>query len=431
MSFGIDVQTDIVTLTGDGAPVMTKFGRLLKIPYLLCINHTIHLAVMDEIFTEKVVDVGIVQDAIAIEEEEPNLDHSDDENETDSDDESESSSSDDDSDSDYEPEQSKATVTYEANRSYQDTINLMRKIIKSFRLSALKTGFLEETMRKDGLKPLKLTLDVPTRWNSLVVSGKRFLNVLPSTLKVLKTKSKSFKEKFLWADHNTEVLKEITEVLEPARVATEKLSDAKINILVGEGCLQFVIEEIQQYIKAHPESYLAKNFLDALNARLKVRRNKVIIGLIMFLNNPDSLKDHPLELGTKTEIVQLGIDFARRLFPNEGQDRPTESISSPSSSSTLHERLNMSLGKLQSTATQPEERNDNYKNAFDNYDRTKVRGPLLDKLFHALQSAQPTSTQSERNFSLAATVVTPERSRISTQKMNATCFLKGYFQNQQ
>lgn len=35
---------------------MIKFGRLIGVPYVLCLNHTIHLAVTDKLFTKKFSD---------------------------------------------------------------------------------------------------------------------------------------------------------------------------------------------------------------------------------------------------------------------------------------------------------------------------------------------------------------------------------------
>lgn len=97
-----------------------------------------------------------------------------------------------------------------------------------------------------------------------------------------------------------------------------------------------------------------------------------------------------------------------------------------SRSLSLHERLKMSIGSVQENS-QREESSDQFKKAFDQYDRFNIRGPLLDKLFDALCSIQPTSTQSERNFSLASAIATPKRSRMSSDKLNAICFLKSYF----
>lgn len=67
------------------------------------------------------------------------------------------------------------------------------------------------------------------RWNSLVISGKRFLEILPSIIKALK--HKEIKSKILGADDDINTITRITEILEPARVATANLSSSIIHII--------------------------------------------------------------------------------------------------------------------------------------------------------------------------------------------------------
>lgn len=65
-------------------------------------------------------------------------------------------------------------------------------------------------MREDGVKVLKLIADVATHWNSLVISGKRFLEILPSIVKALN--HRKIKSAEMWNDHDTEVLKVIMQI---------------------------------------------------------------------------------------------------------------------------------------------------------------------------------------------------------------------------
>lgn len=150
----------------------------------------------------------------------------------------------------------------------------MHEIIKVFRYSPLKSGILGDMQKKDGSKPLKCIIAVSTRWNSLVMSGKRFLHMLPATVKALK--HKDIRSSILWDDNDTEIMKEITDTLEPARVATENLSNASINLLVGEGILKFLVDEIDRQKEQQASGALVENFRNALNTRLEQRRNKLL-----------------------------------------------------------------------------------------------------------------------------------------------------------
>jgi hypothetical protein len=155
----------------------------------------------------------------------------------------------------------------------------------------------------------------------------------------------------------------------------------------------------------------------------------------MYLSNHDSFKvDHPLERSTKAAAVKYGITMMKRLFDSDIEVTTSQQVSTPAcpkSATNLHERLKSSIGSVQDGYLQREEvTGDQIKKLFDQYDRHHVRGPQLDKFYDALCSIQPTSTQSERNFSLAASIATPKRSRMSSDKLNAVCFLKSYFMNQ-
>ena len=87
----------------------------------------------------------------------------------------------------------------------------MNDIIKIFRYSPLKIGILEKIQRKAGLNPLKFIIAVKIRWNSSVLSGKRFLELLPYTAEALK--HRDIRSDILWNELDTETLKNICSVL--------------------------------------------------------------------------------------------------------------------------------------------------------------------------------------------------------------------------
>lgn len=189
---------------------MVAFGAEVGLPYLLCSNHTINLAVSKDIFQEPIPqqtpDFELPPPAESQPAESVNIN---DDEEGDSVSESEDSSSDDDddhdSDSDYNPSSQVAVaVVAEPPPMYINTIAKMRDIIKMFRRSPLKSGILEGIQQRGGVKPLKLLNDVPTRWNSLVIAGRRFLQILPHVVQALK--HRDIKSKIVWNDFDTEVL---------------------------------------------------------------------------------------------------------------------------------------------------------------------------------------------------------------------------------
>lgn len=120
----------------------------------------------------------------------------------------------------------------------------------------------------------------------------------------------------------------------------------------------------------------------------------------------------------------------RRLFRTYQPAVAAQEISVQTENFSLHERLMMTVGSGKVGTSQTHEGGERFKNEFENFDRHRIRGPLLKKLYDALCTIQPTSTQRERNFSLAAGIATKIRNRISSEKLNAACFLKSYFVKQ-
>lgn len=110
----------------------------------------------------------------------------------------------DDDDDDDDLEDEVAVALFEPVVDYDVVIKKMREIIKIFRYSPMKTSILQTIQRLDGKKPLKLHTDVKTRWNSLVISVKRFLVMLPSITQALK--HKEIKSKLQWNPEDTKVL---------------------------------------------------------------------------------------------------------------------------------------------------------------------------------------------------------------------------------
>lgn len=156
-------------------------------------------------------------------------------------------------------------------------------------------------------------------------------------------------------------------------------------------------------------------------------------------NNRDVLKNYyPMPLASKKEITEYGISLMNRLFPRDSNSNKTretsssssttaaEEIQSTSKGASLHERMLSSIKSINpgNNEAQPQS---TAEKIFRDYHISGKRCGLLNKFLDALSTAQPTSTQSERNFSLAASISTKKRLKMKCEKLDAICFLKGYF----
>ena len=56
-----------------------------------------------------------------------------------------------------------------------ETMQKSRKLVKFFRLSTVRNPILQKFVKEQEKKELRLILDIPTRWNSLVPMIQRLL----------------------------------------------------------------------------------------------------------------------------------------------------------------------------------------------------------------------------------------------------------------
>lgn len=167
--FGLKSTRDIVAATGDGAAVMIAFGNKSNFEYFTCLNHTIHLSVLAALFPNKKNFSETSETPIDLEESSEVMEEH-----------------------------------FVIKELYSETIERMSKIIRFFRNSPVRNDLLQETAKRCNLKQLQLVMFTKTRWNSMVISGQRFLLMLPA---VLSTLSDVGTEGLQWFDDDTKTLK--------------------------------------------------------------------------------------------------------------------------------------------------------------------------------------------------------------------------------
>lgn len=139
--FGVNLDTDIVASTIDGANVMVKYCSIIAAEEQLCYNHAIHLAVLKVLY--KKVDIGVLDEDKTEYEEDLLYDEDNQEQE------------------EQEPHDEGNSVMEEVSESYtlltdiKTALYAMRKIIRFFKNSSVRTEILIKactTTRRDGLK---------------------------------------------------------------------------------------------------------------------------------------------------------------------------------------------------------------------------------------------------------------------------------------
>lgn len=164
---------------------------------------------------------------------------------------------------------------------------------------------------------------------------------------------------------------------------------------------------------------------------------------MLYLVNPNifaETTEHPLKLSTKAEAVKLGEKIMKRIFENieTGNDSELHNDSDTGSGSgtqdlatsspNMYDRLQTCIGSVHGKSNVVDvDEEINYKKEFQLYERFKKRSPLLESLHQALNTAQGTSTQSERDFSMAGWMVTKRRSKLKSETVDALCYLNRFF----
>lgn len=205
---------------------MTKFGRECLSDYVQCINHAIHLAVMDVIFADDDAEEPAVVVPAPAEKQKKTRRRKQQASSS----ESSSESSDGESESEIDGEDSEAEaeanesiieddVSGDENMELDDetvpvrevlsrcklTIKRMRKVVILFKSSPVKNSILQKILKRKIGKHLQLKLDVRTRWNSLVLSATRFLEIVDSVEEALS--HGTIKKQHLWSEEDTNMLK--------------------------------------------------------------------------------------------------------------------------------------------------------------------------------------------------------------------------------
>jgi hypothetical protein len=203
LEYGVNFKRDVIASTHDGASVMVKYGRIISAESQCCFNHAIHLSVV-EIFYIKRKPSGTNSTVVDYSDSEDEERDDDDDNENEDIDES--------------------GMFAEFRTGYDVALAEMRKIIKFFRKSSLRSEILMKyVIIKEG-KPLKLLLDIKTRWSSLVISIERFLKIADSINSAL---DELGVQKF--NAQNVKLLTEVFNILEPVKLAVLELSKQSAN----------------------------------------------------------------------------------------------------------------------------------------------------------------------------------------------------------
>ena len=400
--FGVDFTKDIVASTHDGASVMVKYGRIISAESQCCYNHAIHLSVVETFYQKKSFDT---EDTTAWSEDDTEEEEMNDNPEN--------------GDIIFESESDIPEIRSE----YKAALDEMRRIIRFFRKSSVRTEILLKHVKAKEGKPLRLLLDVKTRWSSLVTSINRFVRLIDSV-------NVSLEELGLepYTECHLNILKEIVMILEPVKVGVNELSKQGTNLLMAEATLIYIFHQLKSI-----NSPLSLEFQKSLKTRIDQRRNKDLVSVLMLLHHGVYPKANDyFSYSSKASIKATATSLMNRLYPCditevENSEDDSEDVEEENEYSKLQKCI-ASFTKTQTASTTGQHLSIDKEFKLLEANNGK-RTERLEKLYQALLTVKPTSTASERVFSVAGIFITKLRNRMSSSTLNALVFLKYYFLN--
>ncbi len=409
--FDLDLETDILGITTDGARVMKKMGRIMPVEHQVCTLHGLHLAVTDVFYKQKT------------------------RHERDS--ESEQDSEDEERDTEIYTtvvtdlggnEEEPDYTQVEINDNFAPLINRVRKISRSFRRSPLKNDLLEKKCQEKNIRPKPLMIDTKTRWHSMLAMLKRFLEMQETVREVLLEMDTAFD--FPNQDELA-LLSNIVEALEIVEEGSLELGKDDSDLEKADITFKFMLEELGSLTTP-----VGRETFSAVKKRISERRKKNLTALLCFLKDPGgynrmSEESQILQYPTPTDLAKDARTLYSRLFLSRQQEEPEEVEDEEPARKSRKERLaDMIQGKhksrprsLASTST-PEEVLQSLKTEMHAYVSTGKRPPCLQKLYDALLTLPPTSVAIERAFSTSNMFVSKLRSSMNDDTVNHLMFLR-------
>lgn len=425
-SFGLDLDTDIIAITTDGASVMVKVGRLLRCSQQLCFTHGLQLVVVDALYKKSNSSISECPAAAFTTE------------------------SDNDDNDDMDANEQGVTVNINSlplemiSTTYDDLLKKVRKVVKIFKRSPTKNDvFLQKYVKEQEgpKKELALILDCRTRWNSLLNMLERFYNLKNCIDKALIDIESEIK----FSDNEWFIIKDLIANLQPFKLGVEALCRRESTLITADTTVQFILDKLQQQ-----NTVLSNQLSQTLHERIQERRTD-LTGVLIYLQNPKKYDEEakntdrtytffmPRKVAIRQEIkkiiervvVQDDETYADDVFENTPIAGTSATDTDPTL--TLKEELEK---QLQQEKEIFKKKPDNKQKDFEKilkkemtfFESDGIRGEYLTLAYEYILTVQPTSVEAERAFSASGYICSSLRSRLGDDTINAICFLRAYFQ---
>lgn len=199
----------------------------------------------------------------------------------------------------------------ELDSTIKDPIKDLRKVVKLFNKSAK----LSDSLRQ--VTPLKMQLDVKTRWNSLLTMISSYLKIKDH---VKATLVKNQLDCNLTQSHDR-YFEELEELLKPIETAVLKLSQKDCNLVTADILLSTMIKDVTKCKDSSLKKLLKSNLIKRVNERRTTTSD-----ILFYFCKSDYATDDNI-FYTEPSLPQL-IELVKSLEPKNDQVHLDEPVPS-------------------------------------------------------------------------------------------------------
>lgn len=413
--------TDLVAIMTDGASINLSIAKMTSLFQQLCFAHGVQLAVKSTLYAKSKSQTNIEPAASSSEEEENEIEND---------------------------ELGTLAFVEEENlenfqlkdQNYKCLINKVRETAKIFKKSPVKNDQLQIHVNEDLNQTKQLILDTPTRWNSLIAMLKRFYELRKSiNLFLLETNSNNFTLMFSTDEHDQ--IESIIKTLAPVEELVKVICRSNTSLYETFLAIEITLDKL-----SIQKTQLSEELKQSLIEKLQQRFSPLFL-LQIYLENKRSLEKskyydfdtHSTEFKKMVHdsIYQLSDQFENTHFEeNLSNDIPADELGDILGSYTSNSSLNDSdmqkslLDLMESRkvkSTELSSSNNALCKEISYFEQTGNLGPQLSKVLKITKTLRPTTTDSERAFSIAGNFCTNTRTSFRDDTLNNLCILKSYF----
>lgn len=223
---------------------------------------------------------------------------------------------------------------------------------------------------------------------------------------------------------NVAVLSDLVSALEPIRITVGKLGCNKANLLTADIVLEKLLVKLESL-----DFEIAKDLYNDVTMRVKERRCEVFASIAKYLHDPKgySKSKGPLSYVSKSVVFDESKKLLERLYSYDEsivqEESNTEQELEPSSIS-FEDELNLALTRCNETKkSMARLEHKTLKSEFSHFEKTGEPTKWIVRLKNVIMAIKPTSTESERTFSIAGKFITNLRCCLSDKVVNALVYL--------